>query len=94
MYKQKGSAKKPKAMSYFNQFPANFLRPYGKADPAPEEETIGRHHLLCEWFMRPNVAMSEIADTITENIEILHGKDVTYVDRPSSLKWLAKFNLS
>ena len=39
MYQQsKGSAEKPKAVSYFNQFPRNFLKPYGKADSPPDEE--------------------------------------------------------
>ncbi|XP_046845183.1 uncharacterized protein LOC124439027 [Xenia sp. Carnegie-2017] len=32
----------PKAVSYFNHFPANFLKPYGLADDVPSQDVIMR----------------------------------------------------
>ena len=83
MYQQsKGSAEKPRAVSYFNQFPANFLKPYGKADSPPDEDTISKRTrpISCEWFLRPKVAMSEFTETITQNIEILKDEHIKYID--------------
>lgn len=63
----------PKAVSFFKHFPTNFLRPYGLADNAPSEETIFRRlaPLNCEWLLRPRVAASEFADTMTQNLNYL-----------------------
>ena len=68
--------------SYFNQFPANFLKPYGKADSPPDEDTISRRikPISCEWFLCPKVAMSEFAETITQNMEILKDEHMKYID--------------
>ena len=74
MYKQsKGTPEKQKPVQYFNQFPVNFLRPYGRVDDAPDEETISKriNPISCEWFGWPKVAMSEFADTITQNMALL-----------------------
>lgn len=81
MYKQsKGTPEKPKPVQYFNQFPENFLRPYGRVANPPDEETISKriNPISCEWFGRPKVAMSEFADTITQNMELLKDEDMKY----------------
>ena len=83
MYKQnKGTPEKPKAVSYFNQFPSNFLKPYGKADSAPDDDTISRrtNPISCEWLFRPRVAMSEFAETITENLQLLQDDNLALVN--------------
>ena len=55
---------------YLNQFPKNFLRPYGAVDQAPTEDVVFRRvsPASCEWLKRPKVAMSEMAETLTTNI--------------------------
>lgn len=52
---------------------SNFLRPYGLADSGPSEETIFRRlaPLNCEWLLRPLIAASEFADTISQNLNYL-----------------------
>ena len=64
---------KGKAVSYFNQFPSNFLKPYGRAAEPPTQETIKKrtNSISCEWFVRPKVAMSEFAATMVENLSVL-----------------------
>lgn len=73
MYKKMNKSPEKKAVSYFNHFPSNFLKPYGKANLPPDEETIQRriNPVSCEWFLRPKVAMSEFSATVTENLLLL-----------------------
>jgi hypothetical protein len=83
MYKQnRGTPEKPKAVSYFNQFPSNFLKPYGRTDSAPDDDTISRrtNPISCEWFLRPRVAMSEFPETMTENLQLLQDEKFTLVN--------------
>jgi hypothetical protein len=83
MFKQnKGSAEKPKAVSYFNEFPSNFLKPYGKADSPPDDDTVSRrtNPISGEWFLRPRIAMSEFAETLTENLKLLKDDNLTLVN--------------
>ena len=60
-------------VSYFKQFPVNFLKPYGEAADSPTSATLerclGPH--CCEWYGRPDVALSELPETIHKNIELL-----------------------
>lgn len=71
--KQNLTPEKTKAVSYFNQFPANFLKPYGRAADPPTEETINKrtNPISCEWFLCPKVVMSEFAATMVENLALL-----------------------
>ena len=83
MYRnKKPSPESPKAVSYFNQFPSNFLKPYGKADDVPDQDTLSRRTkpISCEWYLRPRVALSEFAETVTENLKLLTNKDLHLVD--------------
>lgn len=76
MYKTKktGALSSPtKGVLYFNHFPSNYLKPYGQAAKKPDHETIMKrlHGMSCEWLKRPKVAMSELAATLNENMQLL-----------------------
>jgi hypothetical protein len=75
------SPKNPKAVSFFNHFPSNFLRPYGLASEAPDSDAIIRrtNPKSCEWLLRPAIAMSEFAQTLVENMEFLKTTDSKFV---------------
>ena len=70
-------------MNFFNQFALNFLRPYGPALPVPDDETISRrtNQVSCEWFLRPDIAMSEFAESITANLKILQKDNLKLVKK-------------
>ena len=60
-------------MHWYNQFPKQFLRPYGKID-APLQSKLIKEKLKpqnSEWFQRPKVATSEIAERFLENLEFV-----------------------
>ena len=61
---------------FFNHFPKNFLRPYGRAEGIPsKEKTLSRLQPEgCEWLRRPNIAMSELAATMQGNTDLLKEK--------------------
>ena len=61
---------------YFNHFPKNFLRPYGRAEGMPsKEKTLSRLQPEgCEWLRRPNIAISELAATMQGNTDLLKEK--------------------
>ena len=56
---------------WYNHFPNQLMRPYRKIEAALTtkqiKETLNPKN--CEWFTRPKVAMSEMAETCSENIE-------------------------
>ena len=55
------------------QFPKNYLQPYGRAKPVPDQETVLRRlrHFNCEWLKRPKTAASELYSSISENLVLL-----------------------
>lgn len=74
------TSNKPAGVQWWQQYPRSFVTPYGPADNAPPPSKIF-HRLqpfTCEWFTRPDVALSEYSHTITSNIPLLqkHGKKV------------------
>ena len=76
MYKTKQSASPsntPSGVLFYNHFPSNFLRPYGLTDSRPHDNTIFKrlNPKNCEWLIRPQVAMSEFAATIKQNMDFL-----------------------
>lgn len=75
------------AVQYLNQFPKNFLRPYGKQDKVPTEDTVFRRTKpeSCEWLVRPKVAASELAETIEQSLESLDDLSGRILLRPSAL---------
>ena len=66
-----------RGVGFFQQFTRQFLRPYGKADKTPSTETVFKRvkPFTCEWLLRPKVALSELSETVSKNIEILTNKD-------------------
>jgi hypothetical protein len=75
------------AVQYLNQFPKNFLRPYGRQDNPPTEQIVYRRIKpeSCEWLVRPKVAISEMAETIQQNLEVLEEQTGGTLLRASSL---------
>ena len=73
--KQKASPNQPSspAVNFFRHFPTSFLRPYGRADPAPTEDVVMRSisSINREWLRRPQTGISEFAETIEANLNFL-----------------------
>ena len=60
-------------LGYNKHFPRSFLLNYGAALQDPKEEAILKrlHDFNCEWLQRPNIAISELAQTLRENLPLL-----------------------
>ena len=78
---------------YFSHFPKAFLVPYGK----PREDLHSEHRLLdslkpinCEWLTRPNVAASELAETMDEQVRVL-GDTIPTVDLERVADYFERF---
>lgn len=67
------SYSKAEKTPYNRHFPRSFLLNYGGALQVPREDAILKrlHDFNCEWLNRPNIAISELAQTVRENIPIL-----------------------
>ena len=67
-----------KGVHYFQHFPKNFLRPYGEAGDAPNPDVMFRRLAAfnCEWLARPNIALSELADTLKTNMNVLENSSI------------------
>ena len=65
------------AVRYVNQFPKNFLRPYGGVEKLPDEDLVFHRTKpeSCEWYGRPNVAISELSETIAANLAKIESAD-------------------
>lgn len=92
--KQLTTPDKPKAVGFFNHFPANFLRPYGLANDPPTIDMLNRrtNPKSCEWLIRPNYAMSKFSATMHENLEYLKGEKSTLLTPPGIAKQLEAFD--
>ena len=66
----KSSPRSSRGVNFYQQFVRSFIRPYGPADSAPNDETIFRRikPFTCEWLVRPKVALSELAETLQKNM--------------------------
>ena len=75
------------AVLYQNQFPKNLLRPYGRQEEAPNEDTVYKRIKpeCCEWLLRRKVATSELADAIQKSLETLEEVSGRTLLRSSSL---------
>ena len=75
----KTSLASPNAVQYVRQFPRNFLRPYGKVEDAPDSNLVFHRTKpdTCEWYTRPNIAVSELAETVHENLKIMQQDDAS-----------------
>ena len=69
--------KKMKGVGYFNHFPKNFLKLYGRSEPYPADSiALARLRPGCEWFRRPHVATLEVTSTISDNMQQLQEDDI------------------
>ena len=70
------SPTKPQGVKWWQPCVRSFVTPYGEAKEAPEPSKILNRlqPFTCEWLTRPDVALSEYADTITWNIPLLEEK--------------------
>lgn len=68
---------------YFKQFVSNFLAPYGQSyDELQESRVFNRCTTFnCEWLKRPEIALSELAETLPMNLQkIVNGK-APFIDK-------------
>ena len=73
-------------VSFFNHFRKDFIRPYGLAhnentfDPA----TLSRrsNNINCEFYLRPQIAISEFAETIPANLQYVE-ENINILDKES-----------
>ena len=74
-----GHSQKP---SYNKHFPRSFLLNYGGAiQDISKEAVLSRlHDFNCEWLQRPNIALSEMAQTLRENFPILAAQSPNVLD--------------
>ena len=81
------------AVQYYNHFPKTFLRPYGKVDKPVTEGKImtDAKPINCEWFGRPSIAVSEMAESICENVDVIERglSDLTANEVGTNLRQLA-----
>ena len=63
----------PKDIEFYGHFPKNFLQPYGTQFPPLDKEAIFTRikTYICEWLIRPEVVLSEMADTIKASMDTL-----------------------
>lgn len=71
--KQGYSPRTVPGVSFFNHFPRQRLRPYGEIkEPTPDGTMVEKANTInCEYTSRPSVALSELAETITSNKDML-----------------------
>ena len=60
-------------IGYNHHFPRSFLLNYGPVLQSPNEEAVFNrlHNWNCEWLSRPNIALSELAMTIKDNMPLI-----------------------
>ena len=67
--------KKEDFVTFFNQVRKDFIRPYGLPHDAMsfEEPTLKRRlsNINCEFYLRPQIAMSEFAETVSANLKYM-----------------------
>ncbi len=67
------SPSKDIGVKWWQQALRSFITPYGKATEAPDPSQVFKRlqPFTCEWLTRPEYALSEFADTITNNLPVL-----------------------
>ena len=87
------SPRQAPAVQYYNHFPNTFLRPYCKVDKPVTEGKImtDAKPINCEWFGRPSIAVSEMAESICENVDVIERglSDLTAHEVGTNLRQLA-----
>ena len=84
--------KKEDFITFFNQVRKDFIRPYGLPHDAMsfEESTLKRRlsNINCEFYLRPQIAMSEFAETVSANLKYMEN-NYEILD-PESIKAILK----
>jgi hypothetical protein len=64
------------------QIPFSFLKPYGPVADAPTQgEILDKvKPVNCDWLLRPKISVSEFAEIVCSNLEILAETDSELVD--------------
>jgi hypothetical protein len=67
------SPSKDIGVKWWQQALRSFITPYGKATEAPDPSQVFKRlqPFTCEWLTRPEYALSEFAETITNNLPVL-----------------------
>ena len=70
--------KEDNGVSFFKHFRKDFIRPYGLAhnETAFDAATFSRrlNNVNCEFYLRPQIAISEFAETIPVNLKYIEEK--------------------
>lgn len=87
------SPAKAKGVLYFDQFAANFLKPYGLASDVPDDETLEKraNHRSCEWLLRPGFGMSEFAATLADNVSFLENEKIPFLKKKNLQQFFEDF---
>lgn len=87
------SPAKSKGVLYFDQFPSNFLKPYGLASDVPDDDTLEKraNHRSCEWLLRPGFGMSEFSATLADNVAFLDDEKIPFLRKKSLQKFFEDF---
>ena len=78
--------RKDSGVSFFNHFRKDFIRPYGLAhnentfDPATLSRRL--NNINCEFYLRPQIAISEFAETIPANLQYVE-ENINILDKES-----------
>lgn len=86
-YQQNGQQGSSRGVNFFKQFSRQFLRPYGQVEKSPNDITVYKRikPFTCQWLLRPKVALSELADTILKNYDVLQNAKIL---KPEFLEFL------
>jgi hypothetical protein len=70
-------------IGWFYHFPKNFIPPYGPTKDELDEAKIIRRLFPsnCEYLKRPKIALSELAETVAENLNVLKSSEYNLVHR-------------
>ena len=80
-------------VSFFNHFRKDFIRPYGLAhnentfDPATLSRRL--NNINCEFYLRPQIAISEFAETIPANLQYVE-ENINILDEESISAFIRK----
>ena len=81
--KENPSSSPKNGVGYFYHFPKKFIPPYGPTKEELDEMKIIRRVLPsnCEYLKRPKIALLELAETVTENLNVLASSEYNLVHR-------------
>ena len=76
------SPKKDVGVSWWHQAVRSFVTPYGKLKEVPQPGNIFKRlqPFTCEWLTRPECALSEFSETITNNLPFFEKNSEGYLD--------------